>query len=51
MAKAAAAASVQATTHAGNGVMAMPPMAKVEAIRRSATDETRSQTLGRDDQR
>jgi hypothetical protein len=50
-AKAAAAASVPATTHAGRGVIAMPPTDKVEAIRISAIDERRSQTLGRVDQR
>ena len=51
MAKTAAAASVPATTHTGNGVIAMPLTAKVEAIRRSATDEMRSQMLGREDHR
>jgi hypothetical protein len=51
MAKAAAAASVPATTHAGKGVIAMPPIANVEAIRRSATDEMMSQILGWDDHR
>jgi hypothetical protein len=38
-----------ATTHAGKGVIAIPPTASVEAIRRSAPDETRSQILGRED--
>ena len=51
MAKTAAAASVPATTHTGKGVIAMPLTAKVEAIRRSATDEMRSQMLGREDHR
>jgi hypothetical protein len=49
MAKAAAATNVPATTHAGKGVIAKPPTARVEAMRRSATDAMRSQTLGRDD--
>jgi len=51
IAKIAAAASVPATTRAGKGVIAMPATAKVEAIRRSATDERRSQMLGREDHR
>ena len=48
-AKAIAAASVPATTQAGKGVIAIPPTANVEAIKRSATDETTSQKLGRED--
>jgi hypothetical protein len=49
MAKAAAATSVPPTTHAGKGVVATPPTATVEAIRRSATDERRSQMPWRED--
>jgi hypothetical protein len=48
MANAAAATSMLATTHAGKGVIAKPPTAREEAIRRSATDEMRSQMLGRE---
>ena len=51
MAKATAATRVPATTHAGKGVIAKPPTARVEAMRRSATDAMRSQILGRDDHR
>jgi hypothetical protein len=50
-AKAAAAARVPATIKAGKGVIAIPPTANVEAIRRSPTDEAMSQALGREDQR
>jgi hypothetical protein len=51
MAEAAAATSVPATTRAGRGVIAKPPTARVEAMRRSAADAMRSQILGRDDHR
>ncbi len=50
-AKAAAAASVPATTKAGKGVIAIPPTANVEAIAISATDDTASQRLGREPHR
>ena len=48
-AKAAAAARVPATIEAGKDFIAKPPMANVEAIIRSATDDTTSQKLGRED--
>ena len=50
-AKATAAASVPATIQTGKGVIAIPPIANVEAIRISATDETASQRLGREPHR
>jgi magnesium-transporting ATPase (P-type) len=45
-AKTAAAANVPTTSEAGKGVMAIPPMANVDAIRRSAMDENTTQKLG-----
>jgi nitrogen regulatory protein PII len=46
-----AAVSVATTTDAGKGVIAIPPMAKMVAIRTSLTDEAATQTLGREDHR
>ena len=42
-------ASVLTTTKADKGVIAIPPMANVDAITRSVMDETTTQTLGRED--
>src|ERR1700674_4042960 len=42
-----AAVNSQATTASGNGAMAKPKIASVEMIRMSATDDSTSQTLGR----
>ena len=50
-ANAIAAVSVATTTDAGNGVMAIPPTAKMAAISTSLTDEATTQTLGREDHR
>ena len=50
-AKTTAARSVPATTKTGKGVMKIPPMANAEAIRISATDDTPTHKLGREDQR
>src|SRR5271170_3787593 len=50
-AKAKAAANSPATTGKGSGAMAIPKIASVEMIRRSATEEPISHTLGRKPQR
>jgi hypothetical protein len=50
MAKAAAAASVPATTKVGKGVITIPPTANVEAIRRSPTDEAEPSARARGQQ-
>ena len=50
-AKAAAATSVSPITSNGKGAIAIPRFAIVEAINRSATDESISQKLGRVDHR
>lgn len=46
-----AVASVPATMKTGKAVIAIAAIASVEAIRRSAMEERRSQMLGRDDRR
>ena len=46
-----AAANVPMIVNAGSGVMAIPAIASVDAIRTSAREDARSQTLGREDQR
>ena len=50
-AKTAAPKSVPPITNNDRGAIAMPRFASVEAINRSATDESTSQELGRIDQR
>jgi hypothetical protein len=49
--KAKAAANSPATTGKGSGAMAIPKIASVEMIRRSATEEPMSHMLGRKPQR
>ena len=44
-----APAKTLATTRTDKGDIAIPQMAKVVAIKMSATDDAASQTLGRDD--
>jgi hypothetical protein len=39
---------VDATAQGGNAVMAIPPMANIEAIRTSAVDDATSHRLGRE---
>lgn len=48
-AKTIVATSVPLITSNGRGTIAIPQMANVEAIDRSTTDESNSQTLGRVD--
>src|ERR1700691_3613347 len=50
-AKTRAAANSPATTGKGSGAMAIPKIASVEMIERSATEEHMSHTLGRKPQR
>src|ERR1700678_4003009 len=51
IAKTIAAARTLSTVEAGKGAIAIPPIASVEAIRRSPIDEATTQPPGRDDHR